>query len=338
MSTDGEIDYSLVLQGMRWLLRQLFLQMAQDEDLPNFLSTPRRFIELIASKGYKDLRLTEAFFNYLRQIEVIRVENEQYIWQSPVGTPTKGKSIVETEALSQREVQQRAMPLFGILRKYSERLPEVLRGNAGGKDEELVIWDSLYVTQLYEWLRVEAINFAQIPVNSVIMDANCRSGWSTIDLIKQTAPSKIIALDPSEAMIELAYSNLAANGYLDRVQLVVADAVEKLELTGKVDVVFANLLFNRFDDSQITDVLFNLQPLLKPGAIFCGLQPVKANETVDGAELLLYSDPEFKGYPTFPALLTGFERSGFIDFKVERGMFFKCHIGEKGGYTPKKSK
>ncbi|MHA1312692.1 MAG: class I SAM-dependent methyltransferase [Candidatus Helarchaeota archaeon] len=328
MSTDGEIDYTLILQGMKWLLRQLFLQMAQDEDLPNYLSTPRRFIELIATKGYKNLKLTEAFFNYLREMGVIRVENDQYIWESPsASSSAKGKTVIESEALSQREVQKRAMPLFSILRKYSERLPKVMKGNLGEKEKELIIWDSLHVTDLYQWLRDQAIKYGQIPPDSIILDVNCRTGWSTIDLIRNTAPRRVIAMDPDEAMIELAYNNIVAYDYQEKVQLVVADVIDKIELSGKVDVIFANLLFNRFEDNQLTDILFNIQPLLKKGGIFCGLQPIKANENVDGAELLLYSDPEFKGYPTFPAFITAFERSGFTELKIDKSMFFKARIG-----------
>ncbi|NHI93979.1 MAG: class I SAM-dependent methyltransferase [Candidatus Lokiarchaeota archaeon] len=327
MSEDGDIDLYSILTGFKWLLKQLYLQVALDEEIPDMLERPRRFIELIASKGYKNLKLSEAFFGFLQEIGVLVLEGDRYSWyHGELGTQSKGKSILEQEAVSQRLVQQKAMPLFGILKSFAERLPNVLKGEPGSREDELAIWDSLYGTDLYEFLRKEAITHANIPENSLILDIGCRTGWSTINLIELTNPKKVIALDSNEAMLELAYENIVTAGYQDKVQLIVGDLRNKINFSKKFDVVFSNLYFNRIEDLQLTDILFNLAPLMVNRGLLCGLQPIKSDDNVGPAELLLYSDIEFKGYPTFFNFYTNFEKAGFIDLEINKSMFFKCRL------------
>ena len=340
MSEDGDIDLQNILTGFKWLLKQLYLQVALDEEIPDMLERPRRFIELIASKGYKNLKLSEAFFGFLQEIGVLVLENDRYSWFSgDLGAQVKGKSIIEQEALSQRLVQQKAMPLFGILKSFAERLPDVLKGEPGGREDELAIWDSLYGTDLYEFLRKEAIEYANIPENSLILDLGCRTGWSTINLIELTNPKKVIAIESSEAMLELAYENIVTAGYQDKVQLIAGDLTTKMTFTKKFDVIFSNLFFNRIEDLQLTDILFNLAPIMNPRGLLCGLQPIKSDDTVGPAELLLYSDIEFKGYPTFFNFYTNFEKAGFTNLEIQKSMFFKCNLaGAKEDYDGKKKR
>ena len=340
MSEDGDIDLQNILAGFKWLLKQLYLQVALDEEIPDMLERPSRFIELIAAKGYKNLKLSEAFFSFLQEIGVLVLENDRYSWyHGDLGTQTKGKSVLEQEAVSQRLVQQKAMPLFGILKSFAERLPNVLRGEPGGREDELAIWDSLYGTDLYEFLRKEAITNANIPENSLILDLGCRTGWSTINLIELTNPKKVIALESSEAMLELAYENIVTAGYQDKVQLIVGDLATKMTFSKKFDVVFCNLYFNRVEDNQMTDILFNLAPLMVNRGVLCGLQPIKLDDTVGPAELLLYSDIEFKGYPTFFNFYTNFEKAGFTNLEIQKSMFFRCNLGSiREDITIKKKK
>jgi len=324
MDGGEDIDIDSMVVGFKWLLKQLFLQVAHDEEIPELLERPRRFIELIATKGYKNLKLTESFFGFLQDLGVLSLEDDRYVWISEeLGSQTKGKSVIEQEALSQRLVQQKAMPLFGILKTFAERLPVVLKGESGKREDELAIWDSLYGTDLYEYLRKEAITMSNIPENSLILDLGARTGWSSINLVQQTNPKKVIAIEPNEAMVELAYENIVTSGFKDKVQLIVGDLLNKMTFSKKFDVVFCNLYFNRIEDHQMSDILFNLAPIVKPGGILCGLQPVKSDEKVGPSELLLYSDVEFKGYPTFFNFFTNFEKAGFINLDIQKSMFFK---------------
>ncbi len=329
MEETGDIDVDSMVVGFKWLLKQLFLQVAHDEEIPDLLERPRRFIELIATKGYKNLKLSESFFGFLQDLGVLSLEDDRYVWTSEeLGSQTKGKSVIEQEALSQRLVQQKAMPLFGILKTFAERLPVVLKGEAGAREDELAIWDSLYGTDLYEYLRKEAIKFANIPENSLILDLGARTGWSTINLVQMTNPRKVIAVEPNEAMVELAYNNIVTSGHQDKIQLIVGDLKNKMTFSKKFDAVFCNLYFNRIEDHQMTDVLFNLAPILKPGGTLCGLQPIKSDDKVGPSELLLYSDIEFKGYPTFFNFFTNFEKAGFINLEIQKSMFFKSTLSE----------
>lgn len=325
--SDDSLNLEYVADGLRWLMRRLYLKIAKDEKLDEYLKTPRRFIEIFAAKGYKNLGLSEAFFNYLAELDILKLDDEKYEWDPKSDSPSrKMRTIVEKEAIAQKLVQEKAMALYGILKKFSEGFVHVLKGESGERDHELAIWDSLYVSDLYTYLRNEAIKRAGFKKNGTYIDLGCRSGWSTISLLEILNPAKIIAIDPSEIMLELAYENILSMGYKGQVQLVLADIKNPIQLSEKVDGIFANLIFNRFESAEIIDILFNVAPLLDNDGIFAGLQPVKATDGINFAELMLYADSEFKGYPSFNTIYRAFEKAGFKDLKIEKSMFFKAKI------------
>lgn len=314
-----------ITEGLKWLMKNLYLQIAKDEKLDEYLNTPRRFIEIFAAKGYKNLKLTEAFFKYLTELKIVSFESDKYTWISKEGSASKKmKTVVEQDALAQKIIQEKAFSLYGILRKFSEGFIRVLKGEKGGRDYELAIWDSLYVSDLYTYLRNEAIKRAGFRKNGVFIDLGCKTGWSTVSLIELLQPSKVIAIESTENMLELAYQNILSMGFKDKVILVLADIKKPIKVSEKVDGIFTNLLFNNYEPTETLDILFNVAPLLKNGGVFAGLQPVKADDAVNFAELLLYADNQFKGYPTFASFFRAFEKAGFDSLKIEKSMFFRA--------------
>ena len=101
MELAEDLDIDSMLVGFKWLLKQLFLQVAHDEEIPDLLERPRRFIELIATKGYKNLKLSESFFGFLEELGVLTLEDDRYVWISEELGSAKGKSIIE-QTTSQR--------------------------------------------------------------------------------------------------------------------------------------------------------------------------------------------------------------------------------------------
>ncbi|MHA1298987.1 MAG: methyltransferase domain-containing protein [Candidatus Helarchaeota archaeon] len=330
--SEEPLNLEYIKQGLKWLMRRLYLKIAKDEKLDEYLNQPRRFIEIFAAKGYKNLKLTESFFQFLTELEILKYENERYEWDPKSEAPSKKmRTIVEKEAIAQKMVQEKAMALYGILKHFSENFIKVLRGEKGSREQELAIWDSLYASDLYTFLRNEAIKRSGLMKEAIILDLGCRTGWSTISLIEILNPKKVIAIDSSEIMLELAYENILSMGYQDRVKLVLTDIKKPIKLSEKIDGVFANLVFNRYEPSELIDVLFNIAPIIKDGGIFAGLQPIKADDSVNFAELILYADNEFKGYPNFTSFVRAFEKAGFDNLKIEKSMFFKATLtGEKG--------
>jgi len=329
--TEEQLDLEYVKHGLKWLMRRLYLKIAKDEKLDEYLNQPRRFIEIFAAKGYKNLKLTEALFHFLVELEILKFEDDRYIWDPKSELPSKKmRTIVEKEAIAQKMVQEKAMALYGILKYFADNFINVLKGEKGNREHELAIWDSLYASDLYTFLRNEAITRFNLPKNAILMDLGCRTGWSTISLIELLQPQKIIAIDTSEIMLELAYENIATKGYTDRVKLVLTDIKKPIPLSEKLDGIFANLVFNRYEPSEMIDILFNVAPLIKEGGFFAGLQPIKADDSVNFAELLLFADNEFRGYPNFTSFIRAFEKAGFDNLKIEKSMFFKATLVGEG--------
>ncbi|MFX1298675.1 MAG: methyltransferase domain-containing protein [Promethearchaeota archaeon] len=341
METEEEFDLISMAQGLKWLMRQLFTQIAKTEEYPEMLKSPKSFVQIVEEKKYKNLRLTEAFLKHLAELNILTLDEGKYEWNSGIQYKVKGKSIVEAEAVAIKKVQEKALPLFGILRKYAEVLPSVLKGGDPAREPELVIWDSLYTTEFYSFLRREAIQRGALPQHSVIIDFGCRLGWSTIDILDVLEPRKIYAVDPSPSMIELAYENLLSLNKMKKVQFVPYDFNfdKKIPIEEKCDGAFIGLLFNRYSGEDITDMLLALRGVLKGGARVCGLQPIKDSEAIDLSELLLHADKEFQGYPEYEIFKTSFLRAGFTKPVIEQSMFFHTtYVAEKPVEKPKKKK
>ncbi|MHA1264371.1 MAG: class I SAM-dependent methyltransferase [Candidatus Helarchaeota archaeon] len=341
MAVKEEFDLVAMAQGLNWLMRQLYIQIAKSEKFPEILEEPKSFVQIVEEKKYKNLRITEAFLKYLAEQNIVTLEEGKYQWNSTERRKVKGKTVVEAEAIGIQKVQEKAMPLFGILRKYAENLPDILRGGVADRQSELIVWDALYTTEFYNYLRCEAIRRGDLPKNAIIIDFGCRTGWSILNILSELEPRKIYAIDPSPLMIELAYENLLALGKEEKVEFIRYDFnfEQALDLPEKCDGAFIGLIFNRFTGEQISDMLLSIRSVLKGGSRLAGLQPIKDSDAIHPAELLLYADKEFKGYPEYEAFKTAFLRAGFTKPVIENSMFFHTtYIAEKPVSKPKKPK
>ncbi|MHA1270216.1 MAG: methyltransferase domain-containing protein [Candidatus Helarchaeota archaeon] len=320
-----DFDIFAVSQGLKWLMRTFFKQLATKEELDRLLEKGgKSFVQIVEAQGYKNLRLAEAFLAFLESENIVIKDGGKYKWvEKP--EKVKGKIIVEEEARAQKMVQEKALPLFGILNNYIQKLPEVLRGQDSHREVELVIWDALSETEFYNYLRYQAIMMGELPKNAIILDIGCKTGWSTINLVEFLDPLKVYALESDEIMIELAYENSLARGISDRVEFISIDFLDEqpfLDLNIKADGGFFNLFFNNFTDEQMADILYNIRNILKTDAKIAGLQPIKDSEAITPAELLLFADKTFRGYPEYTAFKSSFTRAGFSPPKIENSMFF----------------
>jgi SAM-dependent methyltransferase len=320
MAVKEEFDIITMAQGLNWLMKQLYEKIAKAEEFP------------VEVKKYKNLRFIEAFLKYLAEQNILALHEGKYQWNSDIKFKVKGKTVVEAEAIGIKKVQESAMGLFSILKKYEEMFPSILKGGSADREPELIIWDSLYTTEFYNYLRREAIRRGGLPQNSVIIDFGCRTGWSTINILEELAPKKVYAVDPSPVMVELAYENLLSLDLCDKVEFVQYDFKfeKKIPIEEKCDGAFVGLLFNRYTKEEISDILIALRGALKGGSHLCGLQPIKDSEAIHAAELLLFADKEFKGYPEYDSFKTAFLRAGFTKPVIEQSMFFQTlYIAER---------
>lgn len=118
-----------------------------------------------------------------------------------------------------------------------------------------------------EW-GLEVLSRLELRGDEAALDAGCGSGRVTRRLLERLPRGRVIGIDASESMIELARRNLAEFG--DRVELRVGDLLD-LDLSEEVDVVFSNATFHWIGDHA---TLFGrLFAALRPGGVLeaqCG--------------------------------------------------------------------
>jgi len=335
-----DFDIFAVSQGLKWLMRTFFKQMAMKEGLNKLLNEGKSFVQIVEAQGYKNLRLAEAFISFLESENILMKDGGKFKW---IDRPekVKGKIVLEEEARAQKMVQEKALPLFGILNNYIQRLPDVLRGQDTHRAPELVIWDALSETEFYNYLRYQAIMIGELPKNSILLDIGCKTGWSTINLIEYLDPVKVYALEADENMIDLAYENCLARGFSEKVEFIPIDFLDEskfLDLNIRADGGFFNLFFNNYTDDQMADILYNIRNLLKTNAKIAGLQPIKDSDAITPAELLLFADKTFLGYPEYTAFKNSFVRAGFTPPKIESSMYFSTTFEMEVEKEPKLGK
>jgi trans-aconitate 2-methyltransferase len=136
-----------------------------------------------------------------------------------------------------------------------------------------------------EWGR-EVLARLDLAGDETVLDAGCGSGRVTRLLLERLPRGRVLGVDASRSMIELARETFAGD---DRVELSVGDLVE-LELSQPVDAVFSNATFHWILDHN--RLFARLHAALRPGGVIeaqCGgegnvAEWVRAIEAAQGDE------------------------------------------------------
>jgi trans-aconitate 2-methyltransferase len=119
-----------------------------------------------------------------------------------------------------------------------------------------------------EWGR-EVLARLELTGNETVLDAGCGSGRVTRLLLERLPEGRVIGVDASPSMIELARDSLADDA---PVELLTAD-ISALDLAVQVDAVFSNAVFHWvLDHDRLFASLFGV---LRPGGVLeaqCGGQ------------------------------------------------------------------
>lgn len=167
-----------------------------------------------------------------------------------------------------------------------------------------------------EWGR-EVLARLDLEGSETILDAGCGSGRVTALLCELVPHGRVIGVDASPSMIDVARENLEPFG--DRVELVVSDLLE-LEVAEPVDAIFSNATFHWIlDHNLLFERLFNA---LRPGGAIeaqCGgkdniAEWQRALESLQG-------DERFADYLSGMAAATNFASVGDTRDRLERAGF-----------------
>jgi trans-aconitate 2-methyltransferase len=127
--------------------------------------------------------------------------------------------------------------------------------NTGPKEWDARMYDRVSDPQ-FEW-GLEVLDRLELAGDEFVMDAGCGSGRVTAKLLERLPNGRVLCVDASQSMIELAREALD-----DRADYLVTDLLE-LEVDQPVDAVFSTATFHWILDH---DRLFaRLYDSLKPG-------------------------------------------------------------------------
>jgi len=155
----------------------------------------------------------------------------------------------------------------------------------------------------------ELVDALELDGAETVLDAGCGTGQVTAHLLERLPQGRVIALDASEAMLDLARQRFAGDG---RVTVVRADLMEPLPVDERIDVIVSTSTFHWVPDH---DRLFaNLHAVLEPGGFLsaeCGGAGNVASVLAHVEALGVHEHPwEFASAETTIERLT---RAGFTD-------------------------
>jgi trans-aconitate 2-methyltransferase len=127
--------------------------------------------------------------------------------------------------------------------------------NTGPREWDAQTYDRVSDPQ-YQW-GLEVLDRLELEGDEYVMDAGCGSGRVTAKLLDKLPDGRVLCVDASEQMIEVAREALG-----ERADYLVADLAE-LEVAEPVDVVFSTATFHWLPDH--TRLFARLHAVLKPG-------------------------------------------------------------------------
>jgi trans-aconitate 2-methyltransferase len=127
--------------------------------------------------------------------------------------------------------------------------------NAGPREWDAAVYDRVSDPQ-FEWAE-EFLARLELDGDETVLDAGCGSGRVTKLLLDRLPEGRVIAVDGSESMVEMAREALG-----DRADVRVVDLAE-LEMNEEVDLVFSNAVFHWLPDHR--NLFARLHAALRPG-------------------------------------------------------------------------
>ncbi len=146
--------------------------------------------------------------------------------------------------------------LCGVMKRVLE--PEVMEGAA-----EAAEYDAL---DHREANAAFVGRLGELGASGVMLDIGTGPGHMPLLICERNASARVIGLDYSKAMLEIAASRLRRSRYVDRVSYLIGDAKRLPFAEASFDAVFSNTILHHLPEPA--DLLREAWRVLKPGGAF----------------------------------------------------------------------
>lgn len=115
-------------------------------------------------------------------------------------------------------------------------------------------------------MRQQALDWLDAQPGETVLEIGFGTGHSLVTLARAVGPEgRVLGIDISDKMTELARELVEKEGVADRVELVTGDAAKLPFPSESVDAVFMSFTLELFDTPEIPQVLAECRRVLRPG-------------------------------------------------------------------------
>ncbi|WEU40458.1 MAG: class I SAM-dependent methyltransferase [Candidatus Odinarchaeum yellowstonii] len=314
-----DLDIPKLARGLTSYIKRVLIQTTVAEGLPDILNDYKSILELANYMNIKDSKLFRELIISLVKLGVVEQKGDLFKW---IG----GEVRVTRE---EEEVKTLADPWIKLLQLYFKKLPDMLKGKTRIQRQEPGIWDSIYSTPLYQALWINAMKTLNITSDSTVLEVGCKTGWSTINLLKTYEPKNIIAVDFNQDFLSVAEDNIS-NILPDKrfkVTFIRHDFTGEVDFTGllgdvKPDKIIVSYLFHWYNETDYLNIISNLKRCMAENADIVFLQPhIAYRNQTSFFQLPLYVEEGFKGYPLLETLANSIITAGLTTPKREFNLY-----------------
>ncbi|MHA1409559.1 MAG: class I SAM-dependent methyltransferase [Candidatus Odinarchaeia archaeon] len=302
-------DMFKLSRGLLVYLRRLLTQVSLVCGIPEILRDYISVLDIASVSDFKNLKLLREFILALESLGIVEQKGDTFKWI--------GGEVRKTE--DEQYIEKLSVSWAMLVQWYSKRFLELLKGQPPIDFHEVAVWDSLFSSKLYHNIWAKALDLLSIDETSTVLEIGCKTGWSTLNILKNYNPKHVIAIDSNERFVQIAEDNIKTfiPEKLDNVSFVYHDFLNEFEISNYYEgelpsKIVVSLLFHWYSPDQYLPLLTNIRKTISEDAEIIFIQPHLGYKNQSKYfEIFFFSEKRFKGYPLLEDLVRMFAASGF---------------------------